>query len=68
MPKRVERFNPPERPPDNGLDSDNEPKPNQSPKIPSKYNKQPLSNLNLAEPAVKSYHFDLKLKPKTVPQ
>jgi len=68
MPKRVERFNPPGGPPDDGSNSDDEPKPSQSPKIPSKYDKQPLSNLNLAEPAAKSYHFDLKLKPEMVPQ
>jgi hypothetical protein len=66
--KQVERLIPPGGPPSNGSDSDSKSEPNRPPKIPLKSNRRPLPKLNLAEPAVKSYHFDLKLKPEMVPQ
>ena len=68
IPRRMERLIPPGGPPSDGSSSDSESEPNRPPKIPPRSDKRPLTKSNSAEPAVKSYHFNLKLKPETVPQ
>jgi hypothetical protein len=68
VPRRVERIIPSGGPPSDVSDLSSKSKPNQHPKILPKSNRQSLSESNLAEPAVKSYHFNLKLKPEMVPQ
>jgi len=68
IPRRMERLIPPGGPPSDGSGSDGESEPNRPPKIPPRSDKRPLTKSNSAEPAVKSYHFNLKLKPETVPQ
>ena len=67
VPRRVKRFIPPGSPPSDGSDY-GESEPNWPPKIPPKSDRWPLSNTNLTEPAAKSYHFNLNLKPETVLQ
>jgi len=44
-----------------------DPKPNRPPKIPPRSDRRPFTKSKSDEPPAKSYHFDLKLKPETVP-
>src|SRR6202041_3412608 len=56
---------PPTEPPSDS--SDSEPEENKPP-IPPRSNRRPLPPTHDKAPARKSYHFDLRLKPETVPQ
>src|SRR6202042_3424615 len=59
---------PPPGPPSDSSDSDTDSKSRRPPKIPPRSSKQPSVVAEDVELKLKRYHFDLKLKPESVPQ
>ena len=59
---------PPSGPLNDSSDSDEDSKSNKPPKIPPHSSKQPTTETLSTESKNRNYHFDLKLKPESVPQ
>ena len=58
----------PPGPPSDSSDSDTDSEPRKLPKIPPRSSKRPSTIVGNTEIKMKHYHFDLKLKPESVPQ
>jgi len=58
----------PPGPPSDSSESDLDSEPRKPPKIPPCSSKQPSIEISTTKPKLKNYYFNLKLKPKSVPQ